>query len=82
MSCGPRAPTPAQHRLYVLVVRLPKQQPQRAVVVVVVYLVVGGAGATALLLFRGPFLGGVFALMWLATLTVPAAVLAHRPSSE
>lgn len=46
------------------------------------YLAVGGAVALALVLFRGPFLGGVLALMWLAALTIPAAVLAHRASRE
>lgn len=72
------APLPSRH--YLLFVHLPRQQPQRALVAVLMYLVVGGAGAVALVLFRGPFLGGVLALMWLAALTVPAAVLAHRPS--
>jgi hypothetical protein len=68
-------------RGYLLFVRLPQQQPQRALMAALMYLVVGGAGASGLVLFRGPFLGGVLALMWLAVLTVPTAVLAHRPSS-
>lgn len=67
------------NRHYLLPVRLPQQQPQRALAVVVLYLAVGGAGALALVLFRGPILGGVLALMWLGVLTVPAAVLAPRP---
>lgn len=60
--------------------RLPQQQPQRALVAALMYLVVGGAGALALVVLRGPFLGGVIALLWLGALTVPLAV--RTPDEE
>ena len=55
--------------------RLPLEQPHRTWVALLLYAVVGGAGATALVLFNGRFLGGVLALMWLEALAIPLAVV-------
>ena len=55
--------------------RLPPEQPRRTWVALLLYAVVGGAGATALVLFNGRFLGGVLALMWLEALAIPLAVV-------
>ena len=55
--------------------RLPSEQPKRALVAVLVYAAVGGAGATGLVLLQGPVLGGLLAFMLLEALAVPLAVV-------
>jgi hypothetical protein len=47
-----------------------------------VCLALTAAGASLLLLFGGPFLGGVLAFWWVAGWSVPLAVFMRRTSTE
>ena len=60
--------------------RLPADQPRRALAAVAGYLLALAVGSALLVLWRGPALGTVLTVAWGAALTVPFTVIGHLPA--